>query len=413
MGQSVHRIHAYEVRKQAHPIFPEISKYWLTVAAKDFPKGISTAANARDPVGMNRRIYRDVKDSLAGVSSLLGTFDLLNKGITILAVDIKLINKEKGLWDLTIDDDFGGIVDGAHTAEIIREANENGACPAEQHVEVYIRTNITGGLVTDIARGLNTSLQVAPKSIYNIDHVFDWLKALVNEEGLGELFSWKESDTAEYDVRDLVGLLEIFNVFDYPNDSGRHPISAYEKWSAVLDRFAQDYQENKKDITKSKYYRLRSLLLGGLRLWDTVRSDFMSVHNNAGGSAGKLKIVEEAAVRRGDFTFPFAELPPNKYRLTKGAAFPIIAAFRNYVEIDEKSGDAVWRGGFGKVLKEWSKAGSVLVAETASATKEIGRNPDMLGKNRGHWDTLHTKIRLRVQNEELLLMRRQLERQKS
>src|SRR3984885_16026762 len=123
MGKSVHRIRAHEMRRISHPVFPTIDKYWLTVAAKDFPAGISTSVNARDPLGLNRRVYKDVRSSLDGETATPGTFDLMNKGITILAASVKLVDKEKGLFELTIDEE-GGIVDGAHTAKIIEEANE-------------------------------------------------------------------------------------------------------------------------------------------------------------------------------------------------------------------------------------------------------------------------------------------------
>ena len=119
------RIRAHEMRRVSHPVFSNIHKYWLTVAAKDFPSGISTSANARDPVGLNRRVYKDVRSSLDGETATPGTFDLMNKGITILARAVKMIDKEKGLFDLIIDDAEGGIVDGAHTAKIIEEANED------------------------------------------------------------------------------------------------------------------------------------------------------------------------------------------------------------------------------------------------------------------------------------------------
>jgi hypothetical protein len=45
-----------------------------------------------------------------------------------------------------------------------------------------------------------------------------------------------------------------------------------------------------------------------------------------------MNIIEEASERRGAFDFPFANLAGSKYRLTKGATFPILAAFRTYVE---------------------------------------------------------------------------------
>jgi len=227
MNEQLHRIRAFASRKITHPIFENIDKHWLTVRALDFPSGISTAANAREPVGLNRRVYRDVKESLqakAGVKP--GSFDLMNKGITILAKSVKLLNKEEQLYEITIDSEKGGIVDGAHTAKIIESCNADKSTDESQYVEVYIRTGVENGLITDIASGLNTGMQVAPKSIYNIDGVFDWLKQEVAGTKYENKIAWRESDAAPYDVRDLISVLELFNIFDFPNDAGKHPIQA-------------------------------------------------------------------------------------------------------------------------------------------------------------------------------------------
>ncbi len=403
MGKSVHRIRAFEMRKISHPVFSDIDKYWLTVAAKDFPAGISTSANARDPVGLNRRVYKDVRSSLDGITATPGSFDLMNKGITILARAVKLIDKAEGLLDIVIDDDDGGIVDGAHTAKIIEEANEDGSIPDEQFVEVYIRTGVNDELISDIARGLNTGIQVAPQSIYNIAGVFDWLKEEINGQSYTDRISWRESDDEDYDVRDLIAVLEVFNIFDFPNDVnvGKHPISAYEKWSVPLKKFADDFEENKDALKNSKYYRLRHLLKDGLALYDQIRHDFREMHNEDGGRAGKMNIIEQASAHRGSFDFPFASLPENEYRLTKGATFPILAAFRAYVEENPKTGDARWRGGFDRILKVWEDVGLNLVEETFQLTREGVRNPDAIGKNRKHWANLYMRLQVRLLQERL------------
>jgi hypothetical protein len=400
MGKRAHRITAFESRKVSHPVFEHIHKYWLTVKATDFPSGISTAVNAREPVGLNRMVYRDVRASLEGKEATPGSFDLMNKGITILAISARLVDKDKQTFEIVVDAEAGGIVDGAHTAKIIERCNAEGTTHPEQYVEVFIRTGVEDGLITDIARGLNTGMQVAPKSIYNIDGVFDWLKAEVEGKPFEKMISWRESDNANYDVRDLISVLEMFNIFDFPNDGGKHPISAYEKWSIPLERFAADYEDNSKRIRNSKYHKLRPILNDALSLYDHIRRDFRDIHNAAGGSAGKMNIVEEAA-RGKTLEFPFAQLPPADYRLTKGAAYPILAAFRNLVVLDA-GGNAAWQGGFKSVLRLWSEAGSELVQETVNATKEIGRMPDQLGKNRKHWDNLHMKIQLRLLRAQLV-----------
>jgi AIPR protein len=399
MAKKAYRVRAFSSRKVSHPVFKRIEKHWLTVKAKDFPAGISTSVNAREPVGLNRLVYRDVRDSLEGNESKPGSFDLMNKGITILAVSARLVDKNEEIYEIIIDDEDGGIVDGAHTAKIIEQCNAEKTTHADQFVEVYIRTGVEDDLITDIARGLNTGMQVAPKSIYNIDGVFEWLKKEVAGKSYSDMIAWRESDNTAYDVRDLISVLEMFNVIDFPNNVGKHPISAYEKWSIPLKKFADDFEENRSKLKASKYYRLRPILHEALMLYDHIRHDFRDIHNESGGSAGKMNIVEEAAGDR-MMEFPFAQLVSSKYRLTKSASYPMLAAFRNMVLLDE-SGNATWRGGFKSVLRLWQEAGPELVEETYNATKEIGRTPDHLGKNRGHWDNLHMKLQLRVLRAEL------------
>jgi hypothetical protein len=403
MGTSAHRIRAYQMRKISHPILENIDKYWLTIAARDLPANISTKANARDPRGLNRHVYKEVRSSLEGETADVGTFDLMNKGITILAESVRVISKEQGLYEVVIDDAVGGIVDGAHTARIIWESNSEGTTPEDQYVEVYIRTGVSKPLISEIARGLNTGIQVAPQSIYNKAGHFDWIKKIIEKEPYGKLIAWSESDTGDYDVRDLIGILEAFNIFDFPNDvnASKHPIASYEKWSIPLEKFAKDFEENAGSLKKSKYYRLRNLLKDGLVLYDLIRRDFREMRNVEGGRAGNMKIVEEAAASRGSFDFPFARLKPSQYRLTKGATMPILAAFRSYVTEERSTGDAQWRGGFERVKQVWKEAGPSLVGETYQLTQDGIRTPDQVGKNRKHWGTLYMRLQVQLLQEKL------------
>ena len=321
----------------------------------------------------------------------------MNKGITILAEEVRLVDKDKRLYEVIVDDELG-IVDGAHTVKLIEEAQDEGRIPPEQHVEVYIKTGIESSFVSDIAKGLNTGMQVKAQSIFNIDGVFDWLKDEIKDMPYAKLISWKESDSGEYDVRDIISVLECFNVTDFPNESGKHPISAYEKWSVPLEKFGKDFKDNFRGGTgQSKYLKLRPLLREALYLHDLIRHDFRVVHNSQGGAAGKMKIVEEASQRKGTFAFPFApSLSHERYRLTKGALYPILAAFRNCVSSNKRTGNAEWIRGFDGVLELWDEAGPELVHETYLATREIGPNPDQIGKSRNHWANLYKTLELRM-----------------
>ena len=50
----------------------------------------------------------------------------MNKGITILALSVRLLDKDKQVFEVIVDD-HGGIVDGAHTAKIIERCNADGS----------------------------------------------------------------------------------------------------------------------------------------------------------------------------------------------------------------------------------------------------------------------------------------------
>jgi len=395
MARSTHRMRVVEARRIKHPVFPSIEKHFFTVRAKDVPPEMRWDANAREPVGTNRQVYRDVRESLLGLTSTPGTFDLMNKGITILATDVKRI--DDSTYDIVLNDGEG-IVDGAHTYRIIVESKDDPDLSDEQHVEIQVRTGVEDKLITDIAKGLNTGIQVKAHSLANLAGAYDWMKAELESETYSDLIAWREGDDGEYDVRDLICVLEALNVFDFPNDKANHPISAYEKWSIPAAKFAKDYKENEGSIKKSTYYRLKPLLKGALKLFDTIRHDFRKIHNDNGGSAGHLKILEEAPGNR-EFEFPFSGLCPERYRLTKGALYPIFAAFRNAVDL--KNGSAQWVGGFDGVIALWDDAGSELVNETFNATRDVGHLPDQLGKSRGHWANLHKTLELRLLRQQL------------
>jgi hypothetical protein len=398
MSATTHKLRVVEARRFKYPTIPEIEKHTFLLRAKDVPSGIRTDANARDPIGLNRRVYREVQDSLFNNFAYSGIFDLMNKGITILAHRVKRI--DDGNYELEIHDGQG-IVDGGHTYKIICEAQASPSLPEDQHVELQVRTGVADEMISDISRGLNTGMQVRPHSLANLDGKYDWIKDELKSEPYYNLVAWKESDKGEYDIRDIICALEAMNVFDFPNTSGSHPVQAYEKWSVPTEKFSKDADDNKMSPAKAKYYRLRPVLKEALSLLDRIRRDFRDIYNNEKlGVAGALDIVEEAGTGK-EFTFPFGGLAPSRYRLTKGAAYPIFAAFRNKVVINKRTGMAEWSGGFPSVLSLWEYAAPEICRATKDGIKDISHKPDQLGKNRGHWSNMHKTVELFILREAL------------
>jgi hypothetical protein len=395
-----------EARSIRHPSFPNVQKHTFLVPASQLPKNIPEEANLREATGMNRQVYKDVRESLRGREATPGSFDLLNLGITIIAEDVRAVDKRT--FEVLIDDEYG-IANGGHTANIIWECQDDDSIAEGQHVEVKILTGIDGeeehGLRVDIARGQNTGIAVRAQSIFELDGVFAPLKAAIAGYPYADDVAYKESDSKRFDVREMIAALELMNVDDWQNRGNKHPISAYEKWSTPLKKYGDDFEKNRDDLTKRKYAKYEPLLPEILALYDIIRRDFLRVYNEEVNKYGaKLKIIEEAGKKAGVFEFPFANLTPHERRLTKGAAYPILAAFRNYVRINPATEKAEWVGGFEHVKKVWVDTSRDLVLETREATKSIGNAPDALGKNRNHWSNLYRTVEnhfLREQIERL------------
>ena len=391
MTAAIHNIPAVKALEMEHPVYPEIKKYYMTVRAIDLPAGIRKDANARDDEGRDLRkpVYRDVYRSLVEDQTVFPSiFDIKNKGIVILA---EAVNQVADCYKVEICEGQG-IVDGGHTYEIIVKAQEDENIPEDQHVEVQLLTGVDADMITEISSGLNTGIAVKHHSIANLDGKYDWIKEEVDDQTYAGKIAWRESDDGDYDVRDLICVMEALNVIDYPNDSGSHPTGAYSSRDRITKKFSEDAEKHEDDIQNSTYYKLRLILKDALYLYDIIRHDFREIYNNNNmGNAGGLSIVEKARKGR-DFEFPFAGLPNREHRLTKGALYPIFAAFRNKVEINQNTGEAEWAGGFQSVIDLWEKASRELVLQTQNATKDINHKPEIIGKSSGHWNTIHKTV---------------------
>lgn len=393
MGITTHRIRASEARRVKHPVINEIEKHYMLVRAVDMPDGIRKDANAREATGLNRRVYKDVQKSLIADQGSSGIFDLKNKGIVILADSVRKIGDD--VYEIQINDGQG-IVDGGHTYEIICNAQHSSTIPEDQYVEVQVRTGVPSDLITEISSGLNTGIAVKAHSIANLDGKYEWIKEELQTAKYFKRIAWRESDDGDYDVRDLISVLEVMNVIDFPNEGGTHPIAAYEATNRVAEKFSADADKNDQYPDNSTYRRLRPILREALFLFDLIRRDFRDVYNGQKlGNAGALDIMEKASSDK-TFDFPFAGLEPSPFRLTKGALYPLFAAFRNKVRINNASGLAEWEGGFQSVLELWKTCQVELVTQTQAAIKDYGRKPDILGKSRGHWNNVHKTVEVYV-----------------
>ncbi len=111
-----------------------------------------------------------------------------------------------------------------------------------------------------------------------------------------------------------------------------------------MKKCSEDFDKYADHPDESTYRRLGPILRGALYLSDRIRRDFRRVYYRADlGSAGGLDLVEHAKGKK-KYLFPFAGLPSAEWRLTKGAQYPLFAAYRNKVWINPETGLAEWKG---------------------------------------------------------------------
>jgi hypothetical protein len=321
-------------------------------------------------------------------------FHLKNKGITILAESVSKSKDDDSLI-VYFASEMQGIVDGAHTYELIVrnkdfifDANSSRETPITQFVKIEIITGTENGLVTEIAGGLNTAVQVQKMSLAELDKKFEWIKEELEEAGFLDHIAFKQNDSKEYDVRDIIRLLDLFNISEFPNEGTLYPVRAYTSKQSVLKHYL-DLDKNTGNAYADNYKKLRPILKDILTLHDTISAQAADKYNTGGGrKAGRLKFIEGPTQPDKKFKFPFIN-SEGKYRLSGGALLPVLGAFRAVVKEEASNNKIIWHGGFENVLNLWQEAGKQLMEATQETSEELGRNPNAIGKSKKHWAYLH------------------------
>ncbi len=375
-------------RRMPDPVFPQIVHHIFWVPAHSLVDCISYGPNARRP-NTRKHVYKKVDESLQNISCLVNTFHLKNLGIAINAENVRKVGDDKYEVDLP-DTEVHGVLNGGHTFDLIARRIKDGSIPATQYVKVEVRTGVPKDWLAEIAGGMNTALQVEDMSLDDLRGAFEWIKEDLSSESFAGAIAWSENDKGEYDARDLISLLTCFDIARYQNDSGVHPVEAYEKKSKALDAFRHDFEMN----DGNEFKKLRAIMKDIFQLHDLIQEGFAEVHVKNGGKARSLKIMDtKPEDGKQSFHFTFSGQKSTE-RLQTGALYPILAAFRWMVEDDGK-GAYRWRGGFGNVLKRWKETAPELARKTFERSKELGGNSNAIGKSRTHWDTLHQTVAFR------------------
>ncbi len=358
-----------------------MERHLFVVPVPELPKGIPLDPNARTPK-TRKRVYQKVRESLFNRDCEPGTFHLKNKGITIIADRVKPLGGEK--YEVSMLNGTHGIVDGGHTYTLITEAQDDPDLPEDQYVNVEVRVGVPEMWIPEIAGGLNTSVQVEDMSLDNLAGHFHWIKEELKGEPYYKKIAWSENDPGEFDARDLVALMTLFNVALHSNDEEQDPVFAYERKSKAL----KEYEEHPKS-----FENMRGMLKDILQFHDIIREQYYELwKDKIGRNPGSLSFSEKPpGKRQKHWTFMFSGRQA-EYRMVQGMLYPMLAAFRWHVDSDPLTGKMHWRGGFEAVKVAWNDCATPLLKATHEMSTQLNHKPLSVGKSRPHWRNLHTIV---------------------
>lgn len=367
---------AFSPRRNPDPINPGIEHYTMLCEAGSIPRDLPLDANAREP-NIDRAKYRQIRESLWGADGSVVPFHHKNKGITILGDAAVKHNDE---LHVSIPEGFG-VTDGGHTLHLVYEAQgSDEADLSNVYVPITVRVGAHEDWVPEISGGLNTALQVKDMSLDNLKGRFEWLKESLKGESFYDQIAWRENDDGKIDARDVISIINLFNVDRWLPDSGEHPVESYSSKGAVLKRFEEH---------PGQFEMLKPIITDIFTLHDIVRYDSRDPWNASKGKYRSLSIVESR--QRGKFEAVFTD-KTSVDRLTSAAVLPILAAFRVFVSTD--SGDVEWEGGFDHVQQAFNETIVELMNTVYGQFVELGRNPNKLGKSKPVWDQCYQRVRI-------------------
>jgi AIPR protein len=377
--------------------------YHAFVQIRHLPSDISMKPNPRAHE-VDNSITRVIYDSLTENTTL---FHLLNRGITLSASGVEYDNKRELLRIKMLDDVVHGDLDGGNTYKAIERAKKERGheSPPPPFMDAYVKLEILTGVEDDIvelAEARNTSAQVKTFSLANLAGKFEWIKEAMKDEPFASNVAYREGEDKDVNVVDIICLMTLF----HPKyGTALHPIRAYTSKKSCLDDFQQEFSESGTP-NPAGYLKLRPVLVQILKLYDHVHAGCRE-HYKALGGITRIRKEEPGNDKKGAREGRLRELGGSKelhflggkvpYSWPTGYLYPMLGALRSLLDTSGKR--AQWL--VDDPFEFFDRHGRMLVEATLERSAELGRNPNAVGKSKGHWQQLYGIVKLRMLEEKI------------
>ena len=188
--------------------------YSAIVSINDLPSSISdwTDINPRDPKtksGVSLKIRATLTDDPEW-------FLFKNRGLTLLVSSVDYNNKENIISLELSNKSIHGLLDGGHTFKVIQEYLEELPEKEKEGINGLIKIEILEGIdelenAVKIVEARNTSTQVKPQSIEELNHNYDPLKEALKNEFYSNNISYKEYELDEENTQKTIDIKEILS----------------------------------------------------------------------------------------------------------------------------------------------------------------------------------------------------------
>ena len=378
-------INTVELRKYKDPNIINLDHYIAVVRAKDMPTDISHNPNPRANAALfAKKIYEDIEESLLDKNDL--TFHLKNKGIVLTASQARFEKGQAGdILHLGFSEE-DGILDGSHTYKLIDRNIKR--IPETQCVCLEVRVGKLGDYLSDMAEGLNTTVQVQSQSLADYRGEFDFIKKAIKDKPYHDQVAWVEYEEKDIPVLLLVRLMTAFNIGKYPS-SEEHPIVSYSGKTRCLDVYLAEYERGFKKSERT-YEKLKNILPDILELHDYIQLESKRIYNRGSNKWERATTIIEKRTH-GEFAFYFLD-KKSTTRLREGALFPLLSSFRCLIEEDADTKAYKWKIPFEKVKAVYDDIGGQLLDMTLKSCADFNGNVQTLGKKGGHWNNLYMTV---------------------
>lgn len=366
----------------------DITRYMTWVNLRDMPEGLPTEVNPRE----TKMTTATAKKLLASVASSDPNFDVYNRGMVVVADNVRFDNTQSVLTvDFDSDNSKFGVLDGGHTYKAIISKRQDIPEDVDKFVmmEILVGSDLDSAAISD-AR--NTSVQVSDIALFNLENSFDIVKEAIANESYKDRVAYKdnqEQNNKDIDIHisDLLKLMFAFNIKKFPDAGSSFPISAYSGKAMVFKDYKTEYGKEEDNIYKELVKQLPTLV----KLYEQIQIDmpeFYRESKNNKARFGGIRGIEGRGNYKTDFTRQAMD-----YQISAGYIMPIFGAFRALLRNRAPEGEPyqlAWRF---DPLEYWQLHGASLV----EALFDFGTNPNASGKDPKVWRATYSALQTKMQ----------------